>query len=108
MPTRLELAATSTTGRITPDVFRHMAFVHLLEAGVEVNVIRGWLGHVSLETTNRYAEITVRMKEDAMKLCEPPTVSHDRRVSRLARRRRLAHVAGFSVAAAMGLDSTRA
>jgi integrase/recombinase XerD len=57
--------------RITPHTFRHTAAVHLLEAGVEVNVIRGWLGHVSLETTNRYAEITVRMKEAAMKLCEP-------------------------------------
>ena len=44
-----------------------------------MNVIRGWLGHVSLETTNRYAEITVRMKEAAMKLCEPPTVGRDRR-----------------------------
>jgi hypothetical protein len=41
-----------------------------------VNVIRGWLGHVSLETTNRHAEITVRMKEAAMKLCEPPTTDH--------------------------------
>jgi hypothetical protein len=41
-------------------------------------VIRGWLGHVSLEITNRYAEITVRMKEAAMKLCEPPTVGRDR------------------------------
>ncbi|MGQ0736227.1 MAG: tyrosine-type recombinase/integrase [Acidobacteriota bacterium] len=59
--------------RITPHVFRHTAAVHLLEAGVEVNVIRGWLGHVSLETTNRYAEITVGMKEAAMKLCEPAT-----------------------------------
>ena len=29
-----------------------------------------------LETTNRYAEITVRMKEAAMKLCEPPTAGH--------------------------------
>jgi site-specific recombinase XerD len=58
--------------RITPHVFRHSTAVHLLEAGVEVNVIRGWLGHVSLDTTNRYAEITVRMKEDALKLCQPP------------------------------------
>lgn len=57
--------------RITPHVFRHSTAVHLLEAGVEVNVIRGWLGHVSLDTTNRYAEITVRMKEEALKLCEP-------------------------------------
>ena len=58
------------TRRITPQVFRHTTAVHLLEAGVEVNVIRGWLGHVSLETTNRYAEITVRMKQDALSLCE--------------------------------------
>ena len=62
----------SSTGRITPHSFRHTTAVHLLEAGVEVNVIRGWLGHVSLETTNRYAEITVRMKQEALKLCEPP------------------------------------
>jgi hypothetical protein len=31
--------------------------VHLLEAGVEVNVIRGSLGHVNLATTNRYPDI---------------------------------------------------
>jgi len=57
--------------RVTPHVWRHTAAVHLLEAGVDVNVIRGWLGHVSLTTTQRYAEITLRMKEDAMKICEP-------------------------------------
>jgi len=62
----------SRSRRITPHVFRHSTAVHLLEAGVEVNVIRGWLGHVSLDTTNRYAEITVRMKEEALKICEPP------------------------------------
>ena len=61
--------------RITPHVFRHTTAVHLLEAGVEVNVIRGWLGHASLNTTNRYAEITVRMKEEALKLCEPPSTA---------------------------------
>lgn len=57
---------------IGPHVFRHTAAVHLLEAGVDVNVIRGWLGHVSLDTTNRYAEITTRTKEAALRLCEPP------------------------------------
>jgi len=60
--------------RITPHVFRHTAAVHLLEAGAEVNVIRSWLGHVNLETTNRYAEITVRMKARALALCDPVAV----------------------------------
>ena len=59
-------------GRIGPHVFRHTTAVHLLEAGVEVNVIRGWLGHVSLDTTNRYAEINMRAKEAALRACEPP------------------------------------
>ena len=60
-------------GRITPHVFRHTTAVHLLEAGVEVNVIRGWLGHADISTTNRYAEITVRSKEAAVHACEAPT-----------------------------------
>jgi site-specific recombinase XerD len=36
---------------VSPHVFRHTTAVHLLESGVDVNVIRGWLGHVSLDTT---------------------------------------------------------
>jgi integrase/recombinase XerD len=58
--------------RISPHVFRHTTAVHLLESGVEPNVIRGWLGHVSLETTNRYAEINLRMKQKALEACQPP------------------------------------
>jgi integrase/recombinase XerD len=57
---------------ISPHTFRHTAAVHLLESGVEINVVRGWLGHASLETTNRYAEVTLRTKEAAMRACEPP------------------------------------
>lgn len=56
----------------SPHVFRHTTAVHLLEAGVEVNVICAWLGHVSLETTNRYAEINLRMKAQALEACAPP------------------------------------
>lgn len=56
--------------RVTPHLFRHTAAVHLLESGVEVNVIRGWLGHVSLDTTNRYAELTIRAKAEALRVCE--------------------------------------
>jgi integrase/recombinase XerD len=61
-----------TDRRITPHVFRHTAAVHLLEAGVEVNVIRGWLGHADLTTTNRYAEINTKTKLAALRATEPP------------------------------------
>jgi site-specific recombinase XerD len=63
---------------VSPHLWRHSTAVHLLEAGVEVNVIRAWLGHVSLETTNRYAEITIRSKEAALKHCEPPCAESEK------------------------------
>ncbi len=60
---------------VSPHVFRHTTAVHLLEAGVEVNVIRGWLGHVSLDTTNRYAEINIKLKQEALEACQTPSTS---------------------------------
>jgi site-specific recombinase XerD len=64
-----------TGRRISPHTFRHTAAVHLLEAGVEVNVIRGWLGHADLSTTNRYAEINTRTKLAALRATELPGTS---------------------------------
>ena len=66
---------------IFPHVWRHSTAVHLLEAGVEVNVIRAWLGHASLETTNRYAEITIRTKQAALEKCTI-SIAADRRIPR--------------------------
>ena len=37
---------------------------------VDINTIRGWLGHVSLETTNIYAEINLETKARALATCE--------------------------------------
>jgi hypothetical protein len=45
--------------------------MHLLEAGVEVNVIREWLGHADLTTTNRYAQINTKAKMAALRASEP-------------------------------------
>jgi len=64
-----------TARRVSPQIFRHTAAVHLLEAGVEVNVIRGWLGHADLSTTNRYAEINTKTKLAALQATEPPGTS---------------------------------
>lgn len=66
--------------RVSPHTFRHTTAVHLLQAGVDINTIRAWLGHVSLETTNRYAEIDMQMKAAALEACavrEPPTHGKD-------------------------------
>lgn len=70
-----------TGRRIGPHTFRHTAAVHLLEAGVEVNVIRGWLGHADLSTTNRYAEINTKAKQQALLATEPPGLSEGPRTT---------------------------
>jgi site-specific recombinase XerD len=55
--------------RVSPHVIRHTTAVHLLRAGVDINTIRAWLGHVSLDTTNIYAEVDLEMKAKALNLC---------------------------------------
>jgi integrase/recombinase XerD len=70
-----DLDDNRTGRRVSPHTFRHTAAVHLLEAGVEVNVIRGWLGHADLTTTNRYAEINTKAKQEALLRTEPPGTS---------------------------------
>ena len=68
---RSAAAVPSLEGRkITPHVIRHSTACHLLQAGVDINTIRAWLGHVSLETTNIYAEIDLEMKAKALALCD--------------------------------------
>jgi integrase/recombinase XerD len=66
--------ATKTTPslqekRVSPHTIRHTTAVHLLRSGVDINTIRAWLGHVSLETTNRYAEVDLEMKAKALEAC---------------------------------------
>ena len=54
---------------VGPHVIRHSTASHLLRAGVDINTIRGWLGHVSLDTTNIYAEINLDTKARALAAC---------------------------------------
>jgi site-specific recombinase XerD len=70
---QLRPSNSQANGRsVSPHAFRHALAVRLLEEGVDLNVIRGWLGHASLDTTHRYAEITLRMKQAAVAACLPP------------------------------------
>jgi site-specific recombinase XerD len=52
--------------RVSPHTIRHTTAVHLLRAGVDINTIRAWLGHVSLDTTNIYAEVDLELKAKAL------------------------------------------
>ena len=67
------IAAESVTSLsskcVSPHTLRHTAAMHLLQAGVELNVIRSWLGHVSITTTSQYIEIDMEMKRRAIERC---------------------------------------
>ena len=64
-------APSLTSKRVGPHVIRHTCACHLLQSGVDINTIRGWLGHVSLTTTNIYAEIDLATKAKALATCCP-------------------------------------
>jgi site-specific recombinase XerD len=57
---------------VTPHSFRHATAVHLVSAGVDVTVIRSWLGHVSLDTTNHYAQANLETKRKALERVGAP------------------------------------
>lgn len=46
--------------------------MHLLQSGVPFNVIALWLGHESTNTTHRYVEADLAMKEKALAGLEAP------------------------------------
>jgi len=60
------------TKRVSPHTIRHATAMGLLRSGVDINTIRIWLGHVSLQTTHVYAESDLKMKAEALACCEAP------------------------------------
>lgn len=65
--------------KVGPHTIRHTTATHLLRAGVDINTIRAWLGHVSLDTTNVYAETDLDMKAKALGMCELKQLSGRKR-----------------------------
>lgn len=71
---KLAESMPSITGkRVTPHTIRHTTASHLYQAGVDLNTIRAWLGHVSIDTTNIYVEVNMEMKTKALLKCEIKT-----------------------------------
>jgi site-specific recombinase XerD len=57
--------------RVHPHTMRHSAAVHLLQAGVDLSSISHWLGHASLDTTNRYTQVNLEAKRAALAKAGP-------------------------------------
>ena len=74
-------APTLRSKRVGPHCIRHSTAMSLLRSGVDINTIRIWLGHVSLQTTHIYAESDLKMKAKALAHCEAPLVQAVKRRS---------------------------
>ncbi len=61
---------------------RHTTATPLLRAGVDINTIRAWLGHVSVDATNIYAEVDLEMKAKALAACDTGGERHKRKMWR--------------------------
>lgn len=58
--------------QVSPHTLRHTTAMHLLQAGNDLNVVRLWLGHASLNTTHMYVEINMEMKKEILSKTQPP------------------------------------
>ena len=62
---------TLANKRLHPHSMRHSTAVHLLKSGVDIVTVSHWLGHASITTTNRYAEIDLETKREALARMDP-------------------------------------
>ena len=64
--------------RLHPYSLRHSAAIHLLRSGVDISTIAHWLGHASLNTTNRYLTIDLEAKREALEKAQPLVMKNGR------------------------------
>lgn len=57
--------------RIHPHSLRHSTAIYLLQAGVDLSTIAHWLGHASVNTTNKYLALDLDAKREALAKAEP-------------------------------------
>jgi integrase/recombinase XerD len=57
--------------RLHPHSIRHSTALHLLRSGVDLSTIAHWLGHVSVNTTNKYISLDLDAKREALAKAKP-------------------------------------
>ena len=71
--TRARLACPHLPEQISPHIFRHSKAMHLLQAGIPLVIIRDFLGHADITTSEIYARADLDMKRRALeKIAIPP------------------------------------
>jgi site-specific recombinase XerD len=65
--------------RLHPHSLRHSTAVHLLRAGVDLATIARWLGHTSINTTNKYLAVDIEAKRQALAKATPLLRTGERR-----------------------------
>lgn len=54
-----------------PHSMRHSTAIYLLKSGIDICTISHWLGHASINTTNKYATIDLEMKRKVIEKVKP-------------------------------------
>jgi integrase/recombinase XerD len=57
--------------RLHPHSLRHSTAIFLLRSGVDLSTIAHWLGHVSVNTTNKYLKVDMEAKREALAKAKP-------------------------------------
>jgi integrase/recombinase XerD len=68
---RAALRVPSLKGkRLHPHSIRHSTAMHLLRSGIDLSTIANWLGHASINTTNKYLTLDLEAKRQALDKAE--------------------------------------
>lgn len=58
---------------VSPHTLRHTKGMHLLQSGISLDMIRDFLGHVDVKTTQIYARANLEMKRNALEKISDPS-----------------------------------
>ncbi len=64
--------------RLHPHSLRHSTALYLLRSGVDLSTIAHWLGHASVNTTNKYLALDLEAKREALAKAKPLIVGRRR------------------------------
>jgi integrase/recombinase XerD len=59
---------------VSPHTLRHTKGMHLLQSGISLDMIRDFLGHVDVKTTQIYARANLEMKRKALEKIVDPSI----------------------------------